>query len=448
MILRFHILSKKKLFNFLSHLIKKRVFQYGFTLVLTRLISFLFTLLIIRSLPIADMGTYYYILGITTILEIFLTWGSPVTIQTQSGKNKNSNLAFSAAILAIILGFVIFILFISEKKHFYTAPITIVSIFFITSTSLSNSLTNITLAHYRSKLNVKNDIYILLAKEILKLLFILVLQFFFILTFENILILISSINVLIILSIFINLKRETEKKSIDLKKDLRQLLKQGFFLMLTFLVYSFPIIFIRIFGYLKFGKEAGGLLNICLLTNAGFQLYTTSWGMAIKPMIGRMNNENDTTGIFKLWKDTNQIYTFGCILIYTLAVVFYSPILQLFKLDSRLTSVTNIYFIILFYNLIYSLGAINNSFLQMLNLTKVEIKTMTLSLLLYPIIIYYCMYKDVKTLAWAVVALELFKLCLQELVLFFKSNLKFVPKLVFHTIIIMTIGILTLCYLI
>jgi O-antigen/teichoic acid export membrane protein len=425
------------------------VFQYGFTLVITRLISFLFSLLIIRSLPITDMGTYYYLLGITTILEIFLTWGSPVTIQTQSGKNKNSNLAFSAGILAVILGLVIFILFIiSQKNHFYTASITIVCILFIISTTFSNSLTNIALAHYRSKLNVKNDIYILLAKEILKFLVILILQFFFILTFENILILISSINVLIILFVFINLKRATEKKSIELKKDLRYLTKQGFFLMLTFLVYSFPIIFTRIFGYLQFGKEAGGLLNICLLTNAGFQLYTSSWGMAIKPIIGRLNNQKDTTGIFKLWKDTNQIYTFGCIVIYTLAVVFYSPILQLLKLNSRLTYVTNVYFIILFYNLIYSLGAINNSFLQMLKLTKVEIKAMALSLLLYPIIIYYCMHKDVETLAWAVVALELFKLIVQELVLFFKSDLKFVPKLVFHTIIIMIVGIITLCYLI
>ena len=96
--------------------------------------------------------------------------------------------------------------------------------------------------------------------------------------------------------------------------------------------------------------------------------------MAIKPIIGRLNNQKDTTGIFKLWKDTNQIYTFGCIVIYTLAVVFYSPVLQLFKLNPNLTYVTNVYFIILFYNLIYSLGAINNSFLQMLKLTKVEIK--------------------------------------------------------------------------
>lgn len=429
-------------------MIKKRVFQYGFTLALTRLISFLFTLLIIRSLPITDMGTYYYLLGITTILEIFLTWGSPVTIQTQSGKNKNSNLAFSAGILAVILGFVIFILFIiSQKIHFYTDSITIICILFIISTTFSNSLTNIALAHYRSKLNIKNDIYILFAKEILKFLVILVLQFFFILTFENILILICSINVLIILSVFIDLKRETEKKSIELKKDLRYLTKQGFFLMLTFLVYSFPIIFIRIFGYLQFGKEAGGLLNICLLTNAGFQLYTTSWGMAIKPIIGRLNNQKDTTGIFKLWKDTNQIYTFGCIVIYTLAVLLYSPVLQLFKLNPSLTYVTNIYFIILFYNLIYSLGAINNSFLQMLNLTKVEIKAMVLSLLLYPVIIYYCMDKDVETLAWAVVALELFKLIVQESVLFFKSDLKLVSKLMFHTIIIMIAGIITLCYL-
>ncbi len=272
------------------------MFQHGITLALTRLISFLFTLLIIRSLPITDTGTYYYLLGITTILEIFLTWGSPVTIQTQSGKNKNSNLAFSAGILAVILGFIIFILFIiSQKNHFYTDSITTIGILFIISTTFSNSLTNIALAHYRSKLNIKNDIYILLAKEILKFLVILVLQFFFILNFENILILICSINALIILSVFINLKRETEKKSIELKKDLRYLTKQGFFLMLTFLVYSFPIIFIRIFGYLKFGKEAGGLLNICLLTNAGFQLYTTSWGMAIKPIIGRLNNQKDTT---------------------------------------------------------------------------------------------------------------------------------------------------------
>ena len=425
------------------------MFQYGFTLVLTRLVSFLFTLLIIRSLPITDTGTYYYLLGITTILEIFLTWGSPVTIQTQSGKNKNSNLAFSAGILAVILGFIIFILFIiSQKNHFYTDSITTIGILFIISTTFCNSLTNIALAHYRSKLNIKNDIYILLAKEILKFLVILVLQFFFILNFENILILICSINALIILSVFINLKRETEKKSIELKKDLRYLTKQGFFLMLTFLVYSFPIIFIRIFGYLKFGKEAGGLLNICLLTNAGFQLYTTSWGMAIKPIIGRLNNQKDTTGIFKLWKDTNQIYTFGCIVIYTLAVVFYSPVLQLFKLNPNLTYVTNVYFIILFYNLIYSLGAINNSFLQMLKLTKVEIKAMSLSLLLYPIIIYYCMYKNVETLAWGVVALELFKLSVQEFVLFFKSDLKFVPKLMFHALIIMIAGVISLCYLI
>ncbi len=430
-------------------MIKKRFFQYGFTLALTRLISFLFTLFIIRSLPITDMGTYYYLLGITTILEIFLTWGSPVIIQTQSGKNKNSNLAFSAGLLAVILGLVIFILFvISLKIYFYTDSISTICILFIISTIFSNSLTNIALAHYRSKLNIKNDIYILLSKEILKFIIILVLQFFFILTFENILILISSINVLIILSVFINLKRETEKKSIELKKNLRYLTKQGFFLMLTFLVYSFPIIFIRIFGYLQFGKEAGGLLNICLLTNAGFQLYTTSWGMAIKPIIGRLNNQKDTTGIFKLWKDTNQIYTFGCIVIYTLAVVFYSPILQLFKLDSHLTYITNVYFIILFYNLIYSLGAINNSFLQMLKLTKVEIKAMALSLLLYPIITYYCIYKDIETLAWAIVALELFKLSVQELVLFFKSDLKFAPRLVFHTLIIMIVGIITLSYLI
>ena len=248
--------------------------------------------------------------------------------------------------------------------------------------------------------------------------------------------------------VFINLKKKKKKKSIELKKDLRYLTKQGFFLMLTFLVYSFPIIFIRIFGYLKFGKEAGGLLNICLLTNAGFQLYTTSWGMAIKPIIGRLNNQKDTTGIFKLWKDTNQIYTFGCIVIYTLAVVFYSPVLQLFKLNPNLTYVTNVYFIILFYNLIYSLGAINNSFLQMLKLTKVEIKAMSLSLLLYPIIIYYCMYKNVETLAWGVVALELFKLSVQEFVLFFKSDLKFVPKLMFHALIIMIAGVISLCYLI
>jgi hypothetical protein len=84
----------------------------------------------------------------------------------------------------------------------------------------------------------------------------------------------------------------------------------------------------------------------------------------------------------------------------------------------------------------------------MLKLTKVEIKAMSLSLLLYPIIIYYCMYKNVETLAWGVVALELFKLSVQEFVLFFKSDLKFVPKLMFHALIIMIAGVISLCYLI
>lgn len=430
-------------------MIKQRVFQYGSTLIFTKGISFLFSVLIIRSLPITDIGTYYYLLGITTVLDIFITWGSPVTIQTNSGKIQNSNLALSASLLASFLGCFVYILFIANQKSgFYDIKIPSIPLFFIISTTFGNALTSIALAHYRSMLNIKNDIYILLAKELLKFILILIISVFFILNLNKTLILISSINVLIIVSLLFDFMKNSDSKSIELKPNIINLIQHGFLLMLTFFIYSFPIIFIRIFGYIQYGKEAAGLLNICLFANAGFQLYTSSWGMAIKPLIGKLNNQQDTNGINKLWKDTNQYYTLGCITLYLICLVFYKYILEFFKLDPNITEVKNVYFIILFYNLIYSLGAINNSFLQMLKLTKTELKAMVLSILLYPILIYYCLNKDIQTLAWAVVFLELFKLCIQEFVLFFGSELRFIKKLVLHSTLILIVGIITLHYLI
>ncbi|SMC80292.1 lipopolysaccharide biosynthesis protein [Pedobacter nyackensis] len=426
-------------------MIRKRVFQYGAALVFTRGISFLFTLLIIRSLPIGDIGTYYFLIGISAVLEVFITWGSPVSIQTQSGKSEHSNMAFSAALLGAGLCFFSLILFFFfQALHLIHDSLSPIAVIFVVSSTLVNSFTSIALAYYRSMLNVKNDIYILLAKELAKFVILLVIKSVFDLSLQSILVLLICINVLTILSILIDLQIRKNKKELTIKKDISFLMKQGRLLMPTFFVYSFPFILIRIFGYTHFGKEATGLLNICLLTNAGFQLYASSWGMAVKPIIGHFNNLEDRSAIFKVWKETNWVYLSGCIVLYIVCFVCYKQVLGLFKLDADVASVRHLYFIILLYNLVYSIGAINNSFLQMLKLTGYELKGMRLGLLFYPLIIWYCFDKDIQTLAWAVVLLELFKLSVQEFVLYRRCELKPRYQLSISAVVILITGTITL----
>jgi len=417
-------------------------------LILARGISLLFSLLIIRSLPLADIGTYYYLIGIAFPLEIFITWGSMVSIQTLSGKSENSNMAVSAILLSGGLCTFAFLCFLPVQ---YTYGHTLDSslhnsaaVIFILSGALCNAITGIALAYYRSMLSVKRDLYILLIKELLKFTVVLAAQAVFSLTLQYILLLLCGVNILMILSVLPDLVKKSDLKLIQLKDNALFLFRHGFLLMLTFLVYAFPFIFIRIFSYTGFGEEAAGLLNICLVTNAGFRLYSGSWGMAVKPVIGRLNNQQDLSAISELWKDNGLAYLLGCIILYILCLVFYAPVLNLFKLDPDNTTIRYLYFIVLLFNLVNSIGSINNSFMQMLKLTRFELKSLAWGLLIYPMIMWYCHDKSLQTLAWAIVGLELFKLVVQEIVFRLNSNLKLYNKLLINSFVIIVACIITL----
>lgn len=445
MTLKFRTPLKKWVSNLL---IRKRVYRYSVALILARGISFLFSLLIIRSLPLADIGTYYYLIGIAFPLEIFMTWGSMVSIQTLSGKSENSNVAISAVLLSAGLCTGAFLCFLPVQYQFsYALDSSLnnpVAVIFIFSNALCNAITGIALAYYRSLLSVKKDIYILLTRELLKFAVVLVIQAIFSLTLPSVLLLLSGVNILMLLSVLPDLFKRSDIQLLRLKDNTLFLFRHGFLLMLTFLVYAFPFIFIRIFSYTGFGEEAAGILNICLVTHAGFSLYSGSWGMAVKPVIGRLNNLQDLSAISKLWKDNGLMYILGCLILYIIYLVFYAPVLNLFKLDPHNTTIRHIYFIVLLFNLVYSLGSINNSFMQMLKLTRFELRGLAWGLLLYPMIIGYCHDKSLETLAWAMVGIELFKLMIQEVVFRLNSNLKLYNKLLINSFVIIIALIITL----
>lgn len=429
-------------------MIRQRVYRYGAALISARGISLLFSLLIIRSLPLADIGTYYYLMGLAFPLEIFITWGSMVSIQTLSGKSENSNIAVSAVVLSVGLCAFVFLCFLPVQYQYgHTLDSSLnnsASVIFILSSALCNAITGIALAYYRSMLSVKRDLYLLLIRELLKFTVVLAAQVVFSLTLHHILLLLCGVNVLMILSVLPDLFKRLDTRLIQLKDHILFLFRHGFLLMLTFLVYAFPFIFIRIFSYTGFGEEAAGLLNICLVTNAGFRLYSGSWAMAVKPVIGRLNNRQDLSAISKLWKDNGLIYLLGCLLLYVASLVFYVPVLSLFKLDPGNTTIRHLYFIVLLFNLVNSIGSINNSFMQMLKLTRFELRSLAWGLLIYPLIMWYCHDKSLQTLAWAIVGLELFKLVVQEIVFHLNSELKLYNKLLINSFVIIVACIITL----
>lgn len=426
-------------------MIKKRVFTYGFTLILSRVISFLLTLFIIRTLPINDMGIYYYLIGIATVLELIMSWGSPVSIQKYGGKIDNSNLAFTALLLAFLIGMTLSLFIsLSPLLNNIDNDINYIGLIFLFSTAFSGASTGILVAFYRSTLSAKNDIYFILSRECLKLGGLISLQFFFELTMQYVLTTLITINYIIITTSFIITYSKLDRNKLRFNTEIKKLLFEGIFLMLTFLVYTFPIILIRIIGFIKLGEEASALLNICLVSSAGFQLYTTSWAMAIKPIISRLNNNNEIETIAQLWREIYLLYILGCVTLYAFAILFYEPIINLFKLNTSSVVTRNVYFIIVFYNLIYSLGAINNSFLQMMSLTKTELKAMIVNILLCSFLIYFCYDSSIEMIAWSVVLLELTKLIVQELVFYFKSTIRIPTKTILETIIVLTMGCLTI----
>ncbi len=429
-------------------MIRQRVYQYGSALILVRGISFLFSLLIIRSLPLADIGTYYYLMGIAFLLEIFITWGSMVSIQTLSGKSENSNIAISAVLLSVGLCAFAFLCFLPvqyQYGHTFNSSLnSSAAVIFILSSALSNAITGIALAYYRSMLSVKRDLYLLLIKELLKFTVVLSAQIVFSLTLPAILLLLCGVNILMILSVLPDLIKRLDIRLIQVKDHLLFLFTHGFLLMLTFLVYALPFVFIRIFSYTGFGEEAAGLLNICLVTNAGFRLYSGSWAMAVKPVIGQLSNRHDLSAISKLWEDNGLIYLLGCLLLYVAGLAFYVPVLGLFKLDPGNIAIRHIYFIVLLFNLVNSIGTINNSFMQMLKLTRFELRYLAWGLLIYPLIMWYCHGKSLQTLAWAIVGLELFKLLVQEIVFRLKSEVSLYNKLLVNSFFIVVGFIITL----
>ncbi|NBA84915.1 hypothetical protein GVN16_04050 [Emticicia sp. CRIBPO] len=425
-------------------MIRQRVYQYGFSLVMIRGISFLFSLLIIRSLALSDIGNYSYLIGIASFLEVLTTLGSPVSIQTQSGKSKNSNLAVSASVLGIGFCLVMLAIFFTIPLRWIPDPLRQnTAAFFVLTTVLSNTVIAVAVAYYRSMLNVKNDHYILLGRELLKFIIILLIKIIFSLDLNNILFIMSAVNILTVMFVLSDLVTRSDKTYFQLKENILFLIKNGVQLMLTFFTYAFPLIFVRLFSYTHFGKEAAGLLNICMVTNAGFQLYAVSWGMAIKPVIGKLNNEQNFPAISKLWKDYGNVYLAGCLVLYITCLVFYGPVLSLFKLDPNNTTTKHLYFIVLLFNLVYSIGSINNSFLQMLKLTRFELKGLAWGLLLYPLVVWYCRDKDILTLAWAIVLLELFKLIVQEFVFYTNNRLKPPYRLLFPALIIIAASFFT-----